>query len=102
MARPREELHSILVNLLDGYDCYFQPPDEIYLTYPCIVYDLANENVNYANNARYNTMKRYEITVMDEDPDSEIPEKVGNLPYASFVRHYSQENLHHFVYEIFF
>ena len=102
VAQPREYLHQILLDILDGYECYFQPPDNVQMSYPCIVYDLSNDNVDYANNKRYRTMKRYEITIMDYDPDSEIPDKVADLPYCSFIRHYSQDNLHHFIYEIYF
>lgn len=103
MARPRDELQDILQSIIgEGNDCYFQPPDGIYLTYPSIVYDVSNENVDYANNKRYKALKRYEVTIHTEDPDSDIPDKVAELPYCSFVRHYSQDNLHHFVYELFF
>lgn len=103
MARPWDELQTILQGIIgEGNSCYFQPPDDIYLTYPAIVYDLSNDDVDYANNKKYRYMKRYEITIMTEEPDSDIPDLVGELEYCRFVRHYSQNNLHHFIYEIYF
>jgi hypothetical protein len=40
--------------------------------------------------------------VIDKNPDSVHVEDVSNLPYCSFDRHYTVDNLHHDVFTIYF
>lgn len=101
--RPRSDLQELLTSLLpDGKLAYFQTPGSMNMSYPCIIYSLSDVKTDHADNAPYNFQKRYQITVVDRDPDSDIPDKVAKLPTASFDRHYVAENLHHDVYNLFF
>lgn len=101
--RPRSELQALLDSLLpEGKRAYFQPPASKELSYPCIIYKRSDRDIDHADNAPYNHRKRYQIVVVDENPDSEIPEQVAALPTASFDRHYAANSLNHDVYNIFF
>lgn len=40
--------------------------------------------------------------VMDEDPDSTIPDAVSAFPMCTFVRHYAANGLNHWVFSIYF
>lgn len=100
--RPRSELQELLEGLLGSEFVYYQPPESIAMEYPCIVYTLDDVETDHANNAPYNHRKRYQITVMDRNPDSEIPWKVAMLPTAAFDRRYTADQLNHDVYRIFF
>jgi hypothetical protein len=42
------------------------------------------------------------ITIIDANPDSDIPAKVGNLPLCKFNRHYTADNLNHDVYNVYY
>jgi len=42
------------------------------------------------------------VTVIDQDPDSEIPDKVAEMPMSLFNRFYTADNLNHDVYNVFF
>lgn len=97
----RFELQAKLESLLGTRNVYFQPPSSIQLKYPCIVYKLADFANEFANNTRYASAIGYEITVIDLDPDSKIPEKIGALPYSRFVTHFVSNNLNHFIYSIY-
>lgn len=81
---------------------YFQEPTNVAMKYPCIVYDLDEVETSYADNKPYRRVKRWKITVIDEDPDSDIWEKVAALPMCAFDRKYKADNLHHFVLNLFF
>jgi len=72
------------------------------MKYPCIVYKRDDEDVIYADNKRYRAKTRYKVTVIDEDPDSDIPDKVAELPLCAFDRNFSTENLNHDVYNLYF
>lgn len=102
MARPREELHEILCNVLGSRNCYFKPPSNIKMKYPCIRYELARITSTRADNIPYLNGKAYSLTYIDEDPDSVIPEKLLELPMCSFDRAYDAEGLHHTVLTIFY
>lgn len=81
---------------------YFQPGPNITMEYPCIVYRRDSADVAHADNRAYRRSKRYQVTVIDEDPDSVIPEKVADLPMSFFERFFTKDQLNHDVYNIFF
>lgn len=97
---PRLQLQSLLE--LIAPNVYFQPPPNISLEYPCIIYSRDGDHAEYAENALYLHTKRYMVTVIDRDPDSEIPDKVEELPFCKFDRFYATENLNHHVFNLYF
>ena len=98
----RSNLHEVLVGILGSRNVYFQPPETIKMVYPCIVYQKTNIASSFADNIRYKAVKRYSVTVIDSDPDSGIPDKLLELPLCSFDRHFTQNNLNHDVYSLYF
>lgn len=96
-----------LQTLLEGLSSevakvYFQEPTNVAMKYPCIVYDLDDVETIYADNLPYRRAKRWKITVIDENPDSDIWEKVAGLRMSAFDRKYKADNLHHFVLNLTF
>lgn len=98
----RLDLQALLVSLLGSTHVYFQPPPTLQLQYPCIVYARSDEDAKFADNRPYSRTKRYTVTVIDRDPDSVIPDKIGALPLCTFDRFYTADNLNHDVYTLFF
>lgn len=98
----RTDLHAILVNILGSKYVYFQPPENLKMKYPCIVYQRVTGDTQFADNIPYIIKKRYQITVIDSNPDSPIPDKVAQLPYCVFDRHFTSGNLNHDVYNLYF
>ena len=72
------------------------------MEYPCIVYSLDDLDIGHADNRPYKHEKRYQITVIDRDPDSDIPDRVAMLPKCSFDRAFTADDLHHMAFAIFF
>jgi hypothetical protein len=98
----RLELQALLINLLGSENVYFQPPPSVSMQYPCIVYNRDNINMIYADNNAYKTKIRYQVTVIDSNPDSHIHERIGTLPLCSYDRFFTADNLNHDVYNLFF
>ena len=99
----RLELHEELCALLGSRDVYFQPPESVRLKYPCIVYSLSGVNKINANNKHYKLDKRYEITVIDSDPDSEFSDKIlEHFQMCSFDRAFVSDNLNHWVHSLYY
>lgn len=98
----RLDLHQILVDLLGTSNVYFQPPTNVQMQYPCIVYARDNAVTKFADNSPYRYTKRYQVTVVDRNPDSPIPDKVAKLPMCIFNRFFTAGNLNHDVFNIYF
>ena len=96
----RLELHNLLLAALQGPHVYFQPPASVKMQYPCIVYQRVTESVDYADNLKYRNMKLYQVTVIDRDPDSLIPDRVSGLPFCSHERTFAAEDLNHDVFSL--
>ena len=99
---PRLDLQALLVALLGSTNVYFQPPETVQMRYPAIVYNRDKMTIHHADNGPYRNEKRYQITVIDADPDSDIPDKVAALPRCAFNRNFTADHLHHDVFTIFF
>jgi len=97
---PRLELQTLLETLCDNV--YFQTPESMRLVYPCIIYKRDWALTNFAENLPYKIVRRYQVTVVDQDPDSDIPQAVAELPMCIFDRHYTADDLNHDVYKLFF
>lgn len=72
------------------------------MRYPCIVYERDSIDIRHADNLPAHLTKRYQVTVIDRDPDSEIPDKVALLPMCSFASHFVTDNLNHDVFNLYF
>ena len=98
----RLELHQILVGLLESNNVYFQPPSTVKMQYPCIVYKRNGIDTEYSDDTIYKYMISYMVTVIDSNPDSDLPEKILSLPLCRFSRHYTADNLNHDVFTIYY
>lgn len=96
----RLSLHSIFTTITPNV--YFQPPPKDKMNYPCIVYSRNGLLKNDANGKPYMLVKRYQVTVIDLNPDSTIPDRVIEIPNCSFVTHFTKDNLNHDVYNIYY
>jgi hypothetical protein len=94
----QEELTRIL-----GIKVYFQPPESLKMTYPCVRYSIAGMDHKRANNMIYKNATRYEIIVIDYESDSEIYNLILNhFPMCSFDRVYIADNLYHYVLTLYY
>lgn len=97
---PRLDLQELLTGMTDHV--YFQPPENVKLEYPCILYVRDFIHNQFADDHPYASRKRYLITVIDEDPDSGLPQMISELPLCSFDRWYATNGLNHDVFKLFF
>lgn len=101
-SNRREELHVLLVDILGSRNVYFQPPENLRMQYPCIVYTRDYSYVVHADNRKYHITKRWQVTSIDRDPDSPVPDKIEALPQCSFTRRFETDELHHNLYNLYF
>lgn len=101
MAR-RLELHEVLCNVLGSRNVYYQPPASVKMQYPAIVYSRKDIYNRHADDDVYKQDHAYDITVIDQNPDSLIVEEISRLPKCRFDRHYTADNLNHDVFTIYY
>ena len=98
----RLELQLLLESILGSRNVYFQPPETVKMSYPCIVYQRNNEVSLFADNLPYLHDKQYILTVIDKNPDSIIPDKIAKLPRSHYDHHFTADNLNHDVFTIYY
>jgi len=97
------KFQSIIGVRSDGNpNVYFQPPETVKMYYPCIVYSRNSANTQFADDNPYVHKIRYQVMVIDKDPDSVIPGKIAQLPMCLFDRYYTADNLNHDVYNLYY
>lgn len=96
----RLDLQALLLTICPNV--YFDPPESIRMVYPCIIYNRYRINVVHADNAPYKHDTRYQVTVVDRNPDSEIVDRVKQIPKVFYERFYSVDDLNHDVFTLFF
>jgi hypothetical protein len=98
----RVQLQTLFEDLLGSGNVYFQPPASVSLCYPCIIYSRELWKTDFANDKPYGCKVGYKVTVIDQNPDSLIPERIANLPMCSFDTHYTTDNLNHDVFNLYY
>lgn len=106
----RYELHGELKGLLGTTDktgdearCYFQPPESIKLTYPCIVYSRESPHILRADNNMYHRVRHYGVTYITPNPDDELVDSIEtHFPMCRLTRTYTADNLNHYYYDIYY
>ena len=96
----REELQCLLEHFADNV--YFQPPTNISIKYPAIIYSRRDVEKDRADNKTYRLKPSYNITVIDRNPDSCIVQHLLELDYCEFERQYVYDGLNHTILTLSF
>lgn len=96
----RYELQTALETLLGSRNVYFQPPANVSMKYPAIVYELSDIPASHADNIPYLISASFKITLIDKDPDSQYMYALMKLPNCRFNSFYRSDDLNHFAFTI--
>lgn len=100
MFSRRKEFNKLLRTICPNV--YFQPPDNLSMKYPAIVYSYDDVDEKYANNNKYGSIPGYQVIVIDQNPDSQIASKIHKMPESSYVREFKKDNLNHYIYRVYY
>lgn len=82
---------------------YYQPPESVKLTYPCIVYGLSRIVSRCADNKNYMKHKCYNLTYISLDPAEDILDLIlDHFRTIRMDRSYAVDNLYHYVFVLFY
>lgn len=96
------QIQSLLEGVLGTGNVYFQPPPNVKMQYPAIVYKRDLADTQFASNRPYRRTLRYSVTLISQDPNLEVYDKIANLPMSSYERFFTAGNLNHDVFNIYF
>lgn len=102
LRENRLKLHSKLIDILGSNNVYYQPPANVRMNYPAIVYKRKNTDPIKADNITYLPRLSYTITVISTDPDIDAVERLINMPYTKYTNSYVSENLYHYIFNTYF
>lgn len=97
----RVELNNLLIEALGSNNVYFQPPANIQMKYPCIVYERDNASFRSADNMNYIWKQRYQVTLIDRNPDSPTIDKLRMFKNSSYQRGFRTAELNHDIFVIY-
>lgn len=100
----RIDLHEELVAVAgSSFRVYFQPPPNVELSIPCIVYERDRPYSRSADNETYAFTRQYQLTVITRDPDCDLSERlVKHFSMCREERSFVSDNLYHTVVNIYY
>jgi hypothetical protein len=97
---PRLNLNQILEAICDNV--YFQPPTNVQMEYPAIVYQRDTAFSSFADNSPYRVVNKYEVTLISRNPDESILNALASLSMCTHQRFFVSDNLNHDVFMLYF
>lgn len=97
----RLELHEKLK--LINANVYFQPPSNVQLTYPCIIYRRSDITTVKANDSTYLKNTQYQLTVIERDADGVVHEEIlDRFPMSGVDNQFVVDNLYHTIITLYY
>lgn len=98
----RIDLQHKLEKLLGSNNVYFQPPPNVKMKYPCIVYHLDGAITRFADDNPYFYQRKYQLTYIDRNPDSPLVDELAMMKMTSLQNWTAVDGLNHYNYSIYF
>lgn len=100
MRTYRDLLHQ-LQQAVQHNRVYFQPPENLKIGYPAIVFHLSKIEVDRASDMPYKGAKEYSVTLITKDPEPDVIDEILKIPYSSLDTTYISDGMNHFVFAIY-
>jgi len=98
----RIELNNKLKTILGTDNVYYQPPENVKIKYPCIIYNRVGIRNRFAGNSSYLINFRYSLQYISTSVDTENTLKeILKLPMCSHNNHFKKNNLNHDSFTIY-
>lgn len=99
----RQELHNKLLEIMGTNNVFFQPPETLKLTYPCIVYARNPKAIKRADDRAYTIVNSYSLTLIQKSPkDDYVDDLLIAFPMIEHDQHFVTENLNHDIFTLFY
>lgn len=96
--RTYKDLLHLLRKAVDHDRVYFQPPENLKLGYPAVVFHLTKIKVDHADDVPYKGAREYMITLITKEPEPDALEEILKIPYTTLDSTYISDGMNHFVF----
>lgn len=100
MRTYRDLLH-LLQQAVQHNRVYFQPPENLKIEYPAVIFHLSKIEVDRASDVPYKGAKEYSVTLITKDPEPYVIDEILKIPYSSLDTTYISDGMNHFVFTIY-
>lgn len=96
-------LEQMMVDSNLPKNVYFQPPENLKMSYPCIVYHRQYIDGVPADNINYLINRQYRVIYIDRSPVNDLViDKLMEMPNCRYMSHSIVDNLNQDAFEIYF
>lgn len=100
MRTYRDLLH-VLQQAVQHNRVYFQPPENLKIEYPAVVFHLSKIEIDHASDAPYKGAREYSVTLITKDPEPDVIDEILKIPYSSLDTTYISDGMNHFVFTVY-
>ena len=100
MRTYRDLLH-LLQQVVQHNRVYFQPPENLKIGYPAVVFHLSKIEIDHASDEPYKGAREYSVTLITKDPEPDVIDKILKIPYSSLDTTYISDGMNHFVFTVY-
>lgn len=97
MRTYRDLLH-LLQKAVDHNRVYFQPPENLKIGYPAVVFHLSKIKHDHADDVPYKGAREYSVTLITKEPEPEVLDEILKIPYTTLDTTYISDGMNHFVF----
>lgn len=100
MRTYRDLLH-LLQQAVRHNRVYFQPPENLKIEYPAVVFHLSKIEIDHGSDVPYKGAKEYSVTLITKDPEPNVIDEILKIPYSSLDTSYISDGMNHFVFTVY-
>lgn len=93
--RLRSDLQTVLERILGSRNVYYEPPANLRMQYPCIVYRRESTELDRADNVGYIKHGKYEVLHISRNPVDPTIDKLLDLPMSDHAARFTADGLSH-------
>lgn len=99
--RTYRDLLRLLQQVVQHDRVYFQPPENLKIGYPAVVFHLSKIEIDRASDVPYKGAKEYSVTLITKDPEPDVIDEILKIPYSSLDTTYISDGMNHFVFTVY-
>lgn len=99
--RTHRDLLHVLRQAVQHDRVYFQPPENLKIGYPAVVFHLSKIEIDRASDVPYKGAKEYSVTLITKDPEPDVIDEILKIPYSSLDTTYISDGMNHFVFTVY-
>lgn len=96
--RTYKDLLNLLRKAVDHNRVYFQPPENLKIGYPAVIFHLSKIKVDRADDSPYKGEREYSVTLITKEPEPEVLDEILKIPYTTLDTTYIADGMNHFVF----